>query len=177
MSRRFPPLAHLAVLIGLIFLAFIGLQQEIRSAEASVCAFLLRLVAGDAQVSTVDATSVLVLPLRGAGFQALITPACSSVAPVLALLALASLTPHHPWHRRALAAGAAVAMVVVGNLVRITASLAVGLSAGPSSLVLFHDWVGSIFAFGYILGGYVLMLSVLLRAPALPAAAREPAHA
>jgi hypothetical protein len=60
------------------------------------------------------------------------------------------------------ATGAAVGTVVAGNILRISASLAVGLVAGRTSLVLFHDWVGSMFGFGYTLGGYVLLLYLLL---------------
>ena len=57
-------------------------------------------------------------------------------------------------------------MVAIGNVLRITASVGMGLVAGRASLVLFHDWVGSLFAFAYILGGYILMISLLLPRPA-----------
>jgi LPXTG-motif cell wall-anchored protein len=30
-------------------------------------------------------------------------------------------------------------------------------------LVLFHDWVGSTFGFAYTVGGFVLVLAILLR--------------
>ena len=52
--------------------------------------------------------------------------------------------------------------VLAGNLMRIAASLSAGTWAGRACLVLFHDWVGTMFTFASILGGYVLMLYVLL---------------
>jgi carbamoyl-phosphate synthase large subunit len=68
--------------------------------------------------------------------------------------------------RRFLAIGAAVVAVVVGNFVRISSSVVVGLYAGRSSLVLFHDWVGSMIGFAFTLGGFILMLWILLPARA-----------
>ena len=54
-------------------------------------------------------------------------------------------------------------------------SLWVGLEAGPASLVLFHDWVGTLFALTYTLVGFFLMLYLILPSatahdPARPAA-------
>lgn len=58
----------------------------------------------------------------------------------------------------------AVAAVVGGNFLRICSSVVVGLYAGRPSLVLFHDWVGSVIGFAFTLGGFVLMLWILLPA-------------
>ena len=70
--------------------------------------------------------------------------------------------------RRIGALACALGCVLAGNVLRIAGSIAVGLVHGKASLVLFHDWVGSLFAFGYTLGGYLLMLFLLLpRDPAV----------
>ncbi|MFD0632915.1 hypothetical protein ACFQ9X_16360 [Catenulispora yoronensis] len=95
-------------------------------------------------------------------FAALITAPCSSLASLLALAGLTVLRPPAARTRLAVAAVAAMALVFVGNIARIAASIGVGLLVGPSALVLFHDWVGSLFAFAYTLGGFLLMLWCLL---------------
>jgi carbamoyl-phosphate synthase large subunit len=110
------------------------------------------------------------VPDTHAPFRAIVTPTCSSLASALAIGALATLAPartRRARRRRVAATAAAVATVVAGNILRIAASLAVGLVAGRGSLVLFHDWVGSMFGFGYTLGGYILLLYLLLPATSL----------
>jgi exosortase/archaeosortase family protein len=88
------------------------------------------------------------------------------------LLAVASLSwfvPRGRTGRRLAALACALGCVLVGNVLRIAGSIAVGLVYGKPSLVLFHDWVGSLFAFSYTLGGYLLMLFLLLPAGPGPA--------
>jgi carbamoyl-phosphate synthase large subunit len=116
-----------------------------------------------ARVFRPSATTIGVVPISGRPFQAVVTPTCSSLSSVLAIVGLGSLCP--PSRRRTAAVLAAVATVAAGNVVRIAASVAVGVAAGRGSLILFHDWVGSVFAFAYTLGGYILLLSVLLSRP------------
>jgi len=71
------------------------------------------------------------------------------------------------------ALAAAATVIFAGNIVRIAASVAIGAVAGRGSLVLFHDWVGSAFALAYTIGGYVLMLWLLLPADAAPVTGHE----
>ena len=66
--------------------------------------------------------------------------------------------------RAAFAVAVAVAMVVVGNLIRIDLSLLFGVIAGRITLILFHNWAGAIFSFTYTFAGFVVMLWLLLRA-------------
>jgi hypothetical protein len=54
--------------------------------------------------------------------------------------------------------------VFAGNVLRLAGSLGFGLWVGERSLVLFHDWVGTVFTYAYTLGGYLVMLSMLLAA-------------
>jgi len=87
----------------------------------------------------------------------------SALAPALAVTCLATMMPRIT-SRRFLAVAGAVAAIVVGNFLRICSSIVVGLYAGKSSLVLFHDWVGSMIGFAFTLGGFVLMLWILIPA-------------
>ena len=159
---------------------FLLFQHAARHWEAEAATALLRLTGADG-VRLVAPSAIEVVPAGHAPFRAIVTPTCSSVASVLAIAALATLAPARRWRakvRRTAATVVAVATVVVGNAVRIAASLAVGLVAGRTSLILFHDWVGSVFGFAYTLGGYILLLYLLLPPspqPATPATPVTPA--
>ena len=150
---------------------FILLQSVARDLEARAATNVLR-ATGSEGVAVVSPSVIQVLPSDDRPFRAIVTPTCSSVASALAIGALATLAPagsRRANTRRVLATAAAVFTVVAGNILRIAGSLAVGLVAGRSSLILFHDWVGSMFGFAYTLGGYILFLFLLLPKSPRPA--------
>lgn len=148
---------------GVILVAGVGfvlLQHPARRLEARASSALLQ-ACGASGLSVGAGSAILVVPKDHAPFRAIVTASCSSLASALAIGALATLAPARR-RRRVFATGAAVATVIAGNILRISLSLAVGLVAGRASLILFHDWVGSMFGFAYTLGGYVLLLYLLL---------------
>jgi carbamoyl-phosphate synthase large subunit len=140
---------------------FIILQEPFRWFETHAAVWLLQPFEG-ARVAPVNETFVTVYPIHSLPFLVAVTPSCSALASILALAGLASVLPRGGQNRRLVALVIAVVTVCLGNIVRIAASLFVGVLAGRSSLVLFHDWVGSMFSFVYTLGGYILMLYVVL---------------
>jgi carbamoyl-phosphate synthase large subunit len=140
---------------------FVLLQHASRRIETALAVDLVRLT-GTTRVAVVNGTDAVVVPHGGSPFLAVVSPSCSALASVLAIACLAFLVPRTSRARRLGALGAAVALVFVGNIVRIAASLGAGVLRGRGTLVLFHDAVGSMFAFGYILAGYILMLYLLL---------------
>jgi exosortase/archaeosortase family protein len=142
---------------------FVVGQTAFRHWEALAVAGGVRLL-GFHGVLTVSGGSILLSPKSGGLFWVDITPSCSSLGPALAITLIAVvLSSGSPRSDRLLASVAGVASAIAGNLVRIGSSVIVGLLAGPVSLVLFHDWVGSIFGFAYTIGGFVLVVSILLR--------------
>lgn len=153
----------------LVIGCFLALIEPVRMAEASAAAGLLRLL-GVEDVTVQLGTSIQVFPPAHAPFRANVTLSCSCLSALLALGFVAGFLPRRPGGHRLLAVFAAMVAVVTGNVLRIAGSLAVGLVAGRASLVLFHDWVGSVFTFIYTLGGYLLMLYLLL-----PARSKRPA--
>lgn len=160
-----------AVVVG-VLTSFALFNDAFRQLETVAAAGLLHLAGVPAeQVQVRPGSSLGVYPAEVSPFLAVVTPSCSSLASVLAIAFLAVFVPRSPGRRRLLALACALLCVVVGNVLRIAGSIAVGLASGTSSLVLFHDWVGSLFGFGYTLGGYLLMLYLLLRAA--PAATPE----
>jgi exosortase/archaeosortase family protein len=150
---------RIGLMVLTVLVGFVLLQEPFRRAETELAAAILNLFAAD-KVEVVLDYSIQVFPADHDAFRAEITPSCSSLASMLVLACLGMLSPRLP--RRNFAIAAALAAVAAGNIVRIAASVGVGLLAGRSSLVLFHDWVGSAFTFLYIVGGYILMVYLLL---------------
>jgi exosortase/archaeosortase family protein len=160
---RFGILARaLAVPIGVI-VGFFLLEHPMRVVETATVAETLRLLGARAEIPLIDGTQMLVEPHGHAAFWVIVLPSCSSLGPILALVALSTFLRRRPGgYPVPLAVGVACLSVFAGNLVRIGSSVAVGLFAGRASLVLFHNWVGSVFGFGYVLFGFVAMLWLVL---------------
>ena len=156
-------IAHMVAIIATLIVGFVLLQERFRLLEVGVTARLLGLLGIADRVVPVG-NALLVEPFSGPFFAAVLAPSCSALAPALAVACLGSVTPPRPWRRRLAAVSIAVMAVIVGNLVRISSAVLAGLITGSSSLVLFHDVVGSFFGFVYILAGYLLLLYLLLPA-------------
>jgi exosortase/archaeosortase family protein len=153
---------RIAGLTALVAVIFVAGQTPVRHWEALTVAGAVRAL-GFHGILAVQGSLILV---SGAGqvFWVSITPSCSSLGPALALALIGTvMSAGSPASDRVLATVAGVASIVVGNLIRIGTSVIAGLLAGEVSLVLFHDWVGSTFGFAYTIGGFVLMLTILLR--------------
>ena len=172
MSRRtlvllLVPLAVMALVVT----GFVLVNAEFRQLEAAAAVAVLHLVglvpAHRIQVIA-GTSSIAVFPMAVGPFVAVLQPACSALGSLLTLGFLALFVPRgHPGHRIA-ALGCALAAVFVGNVLRIAGSIGIGLIYGTPSLALFHDFVGSMFAVAYTLGGYLLMLFLLLPAGTAP---------
>ena len=153
-------LIRLAVLLAIAGVGFALFQETVRRAETWAATRMLG--AADAGEFTLQGPTVIVRPDDRVAFRAIVTPSCSSLASVLAVGCLASLARGYSRRRKLSAIGVAMATIVLGNVLRIAGSLLAGLIAGSGSLVLFHDSVGNVFSFAYTLGGYILMLYLLL---------------
>ncbi|MCZ2827825.1 exosortase/archaeosortase family protein [Modestobacter sp. VKM Ac-2986] len=129
--------------------------------EASWVVGLLHLFGVDS-VSGVLPTRILIFRADGELLNAVVTASCSSILSVVGLTALtASVLRSRRWHA---VAGLAVAIVavLVANHVRLLLSTVIGLQWGGGSLVLFHDWVGTLWNLAATLGGFLLMVYVTL---------------
>ena len=128
-SRNAPVVARVIAVIVADIGAFVLFQHDARVAETWLASELAGLI-GPGRFSVVKGTSVLVTPLHETPFFVLVTSSCSSISSVCSIACLACLLRGVPLARRTLALLAAVAAVVVGNVVRIAASLTVGLASG-----------------------------------------------
>jgi exosortase/archaeosortase family protein len=167
-------LVRISLLLTFTTVGFFLAQQAMRAFETATTVDLLHALGvpgiGRDSVTSITIHATGVDNGRGDLFSAELTPSCSSLASLLAIAGLAILRPPASPPRLASAVVAAMAFVFIGNIVRIAASVGIGLLAGRSSLVLFHDWVGSLFGFAYTLGGFLVMLWFLLPRDGIPLA-------
>jgi carbamoyl-phosphate synthase large subunit len=143
-----------------VLVGFRLLNGPMRTLEISAVLLLVR--AGAGQLTVLGGHMIQVLPQNHDGFRVLVTPFCSSIVPILALAGLSMFILGGPPARRLGAMAASAAAVVACNILRMAVSVMIGLHAGPSAMVLFHDWVGTLFALAYTVGGFLFMLFLLL---------------
>lgn len=104
---------------------------------------------------------ILVLAGPGVPFSAEVGPWCSSFGVVLVLLAYTTIVATGDGGRRRRAFIRGAALVVIGNLVRIGATIVVGVTSGPGSIESFHDGLGTGFAVLYVLVGFAVFVGCL----------------
>lgn len=165
-------MARVLLLVVSVFGAFALLQEPVRRLETMVAGYVTGVLPGP-PVYVYD-TWIVLRPPDGAYIRAALSPSCSALAAVLALVAVGVVAPRASLGRKVLAIGVAVGAVVLGNFARLVGSLVAGNLIGRSGLVAFHDVVGSMMTFLFVIGGYVLMLMVLLPRERRPATLEAP---
>ena len=158
--RRVQVFSALALGVALAFVGFYALTGPVRDLEMMAVLGLMAPV--DERASGVNGHVFQVLPPAHQAFRAELSPYCSSLIAALALAAIALFVLHGSWPRRLLACSIAIVAVMCCNVLRITGSLWMGYNFGDRALVLFHDWAGTLFALAYTMGGFFLMLFLLL---------------
>ena len=148
----------LGACVTLSIAGFFLLAGPMRALEISGVVALLR----SDRVSSAAGYTVQALPVRGFPFRAVVTPFCSSLIAILALFGISMFILHGPLARRVAAFVAAASVIVACNVIRVAASVWLGVRMGDSAMILFHDWVGTIFALIYTMAGFLLMLWLML---------------
>jgi carbamoyl-phosphate synthase large subunit len=144
---------------ALTLVGFELLKGPMRSLE--IAAVLAILHAGW-RLSEIGGYAIQALPAHQFPFRVEVTPYCSSLVAILALAGIAAFVLPGPRARRLGAFTAAALMVLACNIARIAASIWVGVRFGAGDLVLFHNWVGTLFALAYTLLGFIFMLFLML---------------
>jgi exosortase/archaeosortase family protein len=150
----------IAMCFAFVLVGFRLLNGPMRTLEVSAVLLLAR--AGAGQLTVLGGHMIQVLPQHHPGFRVVVTPFCSSIVPILALAGLSMFILAGPLARRMGAMVASAAAVLACNILRMAVSVIVGVHAGPEALVLFHDWIGTLFALAYTVGGFLFMLYLLL---------------
>jgi exosortase/archaeosortase family protein len=91
-----------------------------------------------------------------------VTASCSSILSVLGLTALTAVVLRGRRQHAVAGLVVAVAALLVLNHLRLVASTLAGLAWGTPALVLFHDWVGTVWNLAATLGGFLLMICITL---------------
>jgi carbamoyl-phosphate synthase large subunit len=115
-------------------------------------------------ISGVLPRRILMFRAEGDLINAEVTASCSAILSVLGLSALSvSVLRGRRQHALAGLVVAVVAMLALNHL-RLLGSALAGVWWGDSALVLFHDWVGTLWNFAATLLGFLLMVCVTLPA-------------
>jgi exosortase/archaeosortase family protein len=161
-ARRLRPvLVDLVVAIGVCVGGYRYGAGALQEAEARwVVAVLRRLGVDD--VSAAVPRHILVLSGGREPILAEVTASCSATLSVLGLTALAlTVLRRRRQHAVAGLVVASAAMLALNHL-RLLGSAASGLWWGNGALVLFHDWVGTIWNLAATLLGFLVMVWVTL---------------
>ena len=122
-------------------------------------------VLGAVGVDSVSASlerHVLVFRPGGEIILAEVTESCSSILSVLGLTALTAVVLRGRRQHAVAGLVVAVAALLALNHLRLVASTVAGLVWGTPALVLFHDWVGTVWNLAATLGGFLLMVCITL---------------
>lgn len=164
-GRRLIPVGLDIAFAALIcFVGFRYLTDPLRELEALGLAQVLSWT-HPGQASSVVPGHVLLFPGRGGIIDAVVTPACSSILSVLGLTALTAVILRGRKLHAVWGLLLAVAALLVLNHLRLLLSALAGLWWGDGALVLFHDWVGTLWNLAATLGGFLLMVWCALPTP------------
>jgi exosortase/archaeosortase family protein len=146
-----------------LMVVFTQFHDRFRRLEGAAAVDLLHVFGvPENTVQSLGGVLLAVIPPGHNGFLVYVAPGCSSLAALLSLVLLVLFTPRGLGWWRLCAPVAAILCVLTGNILRLAGSLGFGLVAGRESSVLFHDWAGTIFSYIYTVGGYLMMLWLLL---------------
>ncbi len=160
-SRLASVVVDLLIAAAVCVIGFRFLALPLQTLEAAAVAWVLGLLA-PGKASGVLPTHVLLFRGDGEIIDAFVTPSCSSILSVLGLSALTAVI----LRRRRLHAVAglltAIAALLVLNHLRLLMSALAGLWWGDGALILFHDWVGTLWSLLSTLLGFLLLVWVTL---------------
>jgi carbamoyl-phosphate synthase large subunit len=129
--------------------------------EARWVANVLDLVGVDSVSASLE-RHILVFRPDGEIILAEVTESCSSILSVLGLTALTAVVLRGRRQHAVAGLVVAVAALLVLNHLRLAGSTVAGLVWGTPALVLFHDWVGTVWNLAATLGGFLLMVCITL---------------
>ena len=161
-SRRLVPvLADLALAAVICAVGFRYGAGFLQVHEARWVADVLDLVGVDSVSSSLE-RHILVFRPDGEIILAEVTESCSSILSVLGLTALTAVVLRGRRQHAVAGLVVAVAALLALNHLRLVGSTLAGLVWGTPALVLFHDWVGTVWNLAATLGGFLLMVCITL---------------
>ena len=168
--RLLPVTLDLLLAVAICLVGFRYLTDPLRELEARGLAQVLSWIY-PGRASGVVPGHVLVFPERGGIIDAVVTASCSSILSVLGLTALTAVILRGRKLHALAGLLLALACILALNHLRLLLSALAGIWWGDGALVLFHDWVGTLWNLVATLGGFLLMVWVAL--PALERAEQD----
>ncbi|MBO0728316.1 MAG: ATP-grasp domain-containing protein [Acidimicrobiaceae bacterium] len=168
--RRNSVVFELLLITAAYLILFYALINPMRRLEVNAIAAVYSLF-GSRGVTVASHTALFISPSHQAPILANITLSCSSLMGILALGALAVAVLRGRRSHTLVAYIAASILLFVANVGRMALSALAGLAFGSGALILFHDWVGSIWNFLATLFGFLLL--VYLSLPTLERAEQD----
>ena len=141
--------------------AYVGPWLQVNEGREVVAA--LHLLGVDGASDAVPG-HILVFGTQGPVLNAEVTASCSSILSVVGLTALTVTVFRGRRHHALAGLLAAVGAIVLLNGVRLTASALAGVWWGRPAMILFHDWVGSLWNFTATFLGFLVLVAVTLPA-------------
>jgi exosortase/archaeosortase family protein len=165
-KRRASVGTELLLAVAICLAGYYGAAEWLRLHETAWVVGALHLI-GEDRVSDVLPGHILMFRDDGELVNGVVTTSCSSILTVVGLTALTVAVLRGRRQHAFLGLLVALVAVVVANDLRLAASTYAGLAWGRPALVLFHDWVGTVWTLAATLGGFLLMVCI-----SLPAAER-----
>lgn len=160
-KRRLLVLAELLLALAICLVGYYFGAPWLQVQEATWTVTALRLVGFDG-ISGVLPGHVLIFRDGGDVLVAEVTASCSSILSVVGLTALTVVAFRQRRGHALIGLVVSLAVIVVLNGLRLVISTLAGLWFGQPSMVLFHDWVGTLWNLASTLGGFLLMVCVAL---------------
>ena len=159
--RRLVVLVELLVAVAICLVGYQYGATWFKEHEATWTVALLRFF-GEERVSAAIPGHILMFRDDGTVLDGAVTTSCSSILTVIGLTALTvSVLRKRRWHAvYGLTVG--LVAVVAANDIRLIASALAGLHWGQPAMVLFHDWVGTIWTLAGTLMGFLIMVWLTL---------------
>ncbi|WNV75139.1 ATP-grasp domain-containing protein [Geodermatophilus sp. DSM 44513] len=161
--RLLPVLLDLALAVVICAVGFRYGADLLQVHEARWVAAVLGWVGVDSVSGSLE-RHVLVFRPDGEIILAEVTESCSAILSVLGLTALTAVVLRGRRQHAVAGLVVAVAALLVLNHLRLVGSTVAGLVWGTPALVLFHDWVGTVWNLAATLGGFLLMVCLTLPA-------------
>ena len=154
--RRRSVLLEILILVVVYLTLFELLIDPMRRFETDAIAWFFSLV-GSHSVTVANNDSILIASGGHRPMLAYISPSCSSLMGLLALATLAAAVMRRRRSTTLIAYLAAASVLFALNLGRMIASAAAGVWFGSGAMLLFHDWVGTVWNFVATLFGFLLL--------------------
>lgn len=152
--------AWLVTAAVVVFGAYTALVDRSRILEANVVSALLERVSDRIDGSYAGLGLLYVNPRHGDAFVARITPTCSVLTAIAVMTWVAVCATRGRTIRRVGGFAGSVAVLIVVDLIRVGGIVMTGSRFGVDSMIIAHDWLGTLFTLASVVLGILILWAV-----------------